>query len=66
MAWASPSGVKSSGWRYCADSSSSRITSPGYWSSSSCTVKKLPSDLLIFSPEMFRKPLCIQYFAMMA
>ena len=29
-------------------------------------MKKLPSDLLIFSPEMFRKPLCIQYFAIRA
>jgi len=26
-------------------------------------VKKLPNDLLIFSPEIFKKPLCIQYFA---
>ena len=38
----------------------------GILASGSCTVKKLPSDLLIFSPEMLRKPLCIQYFAMTA
>ncbi len=40
-----------------------RSTCRSYFSLMSLTVKKFPSDLDIFLLSMFKKPLCIQYFA---
>ena len=50
-------------WFVCADSMKKRSTCRSYFSEISRTVKKLPRDLDILRLSMFRKALCIQYFA---